>query len=151
MKNLLIILLIGILVFYFSCQRSVKEGFKGGGRRSGHNRSYKTRHRRISSNRPRFYKRSYRRYPYGNNYFYNSFPGYLTYSLYDYLGSPFDWGNPYGYGSYNWFDFRNCPSGCVANSRSPSGFSCNNNGSVMSCQTDFDCSGCNVPALTFDY
>jgi hypothetical protein len=69
--------------------------------------------------------------------------------LYDILGSPFG-GYPYGYPTtYNWFDFRNCPSGCVANSASPTGFTCVKDGSSgYSCQTDYDCGGCTVPLLS---
>lgn len=59
--------------------------------------------------------------------------------------------HPTLYNSYNWFDYRTCPSGCVANSMSPSGFSCNKTDSITSCRTDYDCSGCNVPVITSYY
>ena len=48
----------------------------------------------------------------------------------------------------NWFDYRNCPKGCLANSSSPSGFSCDKkNNDVLSCNTDYDCSACRVPLV----
>lgn len=96
--------------------------------------NFSNRKRKRKRRRNRFYKRTgYRRFP----YFFD----------YNFLGSPFNWGNPFGYYNYNWFDYRTCPSGCVANSFSPSGFSCSGNNSITSCRTDYDCSGCNVPLI----
>lgn len=117
----------------------------------------------------RFYRRSgYRRYPYygyglgyGLGYGYNRYRpyygyGYNGYSKYRYPWyswlSPFNWGSPYGYSLFyknNWFDYRNCPSGCVANSFSPSGYTCRGDGTISSCVTDYDCSGCNNPIVPY--
>jgi hypothetical protein len=64
--------------------------------------------------------------------------------LYNFLGYPYNYQT-----TNNWFDFRNCPSGCIANSNSPTGFTCEKDGSNgYSCQTDYDCGGCTVPLLT---
>jgi len=110
------------------------------GRRKVRRRTYWPRQRRRES------------YVYGYPYFYNSYdiPYYNDYntSWYGYL-NPYYWGNPYGYfrrNLFNWFDYRNCASGCVANSYSPSGFSCNEGGV---CRSDADCSGCNVPLVAY--
>ena len=109
-----------IILIMLCCNLNIEENFS--------NKKHKRRRRN------RFYKRTgYRPFP----YFFN----------YDFLGSPFNWGNPFGYYNYNWFDYRTCPSGCVANSFSPSGFSCSGNNSITSCRTDYDCSGCNVPLI----
>jgi len=123
--------------------RMIKRGYRGH-RGRGWRRGY---------NRPaRFYRRSsYRRYPYygGYGYGYGGY-GYPYYSTYDILLTPYLWGSPYGYtNTYNWFDFRNCPSGCVANSGSPSGYSCVGDRTGFSCQSDYDCSGCNFPTLNY--
>ena len=64
--------------------------------------------------------------------------------MYDYLATPFKW-------TYNWFNFANCPSGCVANSTSPFGFSCNPDGSALSCRSNYDCASCNVPLVATYY
>ena len=176
MKNNLLWSLIVLLLFvslpYFIKQYEdddeVVEGFKGGrggGRRGGGRRGGDRRGggrgpgRRMVRRggrgwrqgwrRPRFYRRSsYRRYP----YYYGGYGGYgyPYYSTYDTLGLPYLWGSPYGYATdYNWFDFRNCPPGCVANSGSPSGFSCVGSNTGASCLSDYDCSGCNYPTLTY--
>ena len=149
----LVILLFLISLSYFILPLSddeINEGFRGGKRgggrrggvrrggvrRGGGRRGFRRGYRR--GNR-RFYKRSGYRYPYYYPY---------SYSFYDILAAPFRWLSPYGYTSYNWFDYRNCPSGCVANSQSPTGYSCIQNNSITSCRTDYDCSGCNVPLVT---
>lgn len=128
-------------------------GRKSGGRRSGgRKRSGGGSVWKRGGNHPNFYRRSsYRRYPYyfGRYGDYNDYV-YPYYSTYDILSIPYMWGDPYNYNSnYNWFDFRNCPPGCVANSKSPNGFSCVGNDSGVSCLSDYDCSGCNFPSLTY--
>jgi len=134
--------------------KSGKGGRKSGGRKSGGRKSGGRRSggRRSGGNHPKFYRRSsYRRYPYyfGRYGDYNDYV-YPYYSTYDILSIPYMWGDPYNYNSnYNWFDFRNCPPGCVANSKSPNGFSCVGNDSGVSCLSDYDCSGCNFPSLTY--
>ena len=132
----LLLFLCSIPYFCIPYEQSIEEGFKNG----------KRRRRRHQRNHPRkhYHRRSgYRRYPYDYGY-YNPF-----YSFYNYLGLPYIWGNPYGYKqSLNWFDYRTCPSGCVANSMSPTNFSCSpNTSSPFSCQSHIECNGCNVPIL----
>lgn len=164
MKNKLLLSFIILLLFItipyfilpFENSEEVIEGFKSGkggkggkgGRRSGGRRSVWKR----GGNHPKFYRRSsYRRYPYYFSRYgdYNDY-GYPYYPTYDILSIPYMWGDPYNYNSnYNWFDFRNCPPGCVANSKSPNGFSCVGNDSGVSCLSDYDCSGCNFPSLTY--
>lgn len=175
----LIILLFFLSVPYFMVpynSEEITEGFRGGrgggrrgggrrggGRRGGGRRGSRSRNRgrgrmirrggrgwRRDWRRPRFYRRSeYGRYPYGG--YYGGYYGFPYYSTYDILGSPYTWGSPYGYTTYNWFDYRNCPSGCVANSASPSGYSCVGSNTGFSCLTDYDCSGCNNPLVTSYY
>lgn len=148
----LIILLLFVSLPYFILpyetdeNNEVIEGFRGGKRGGGKRGGRKRGGVRRRWRRPRFYRRSgYRRYPYGSYY---RFP---YYSMYDILSSPYTWGNPYGYTTYNWFDYRNCPSGCVANSNSPSGYSCVGSNTGVSCITDYDCAGCNNPFITTYY
>jgi|SaaInlStandDraft_1057018.scaffolds.fasta_scaffold03421_2 hypothetical protein len=132
MLNCFIILLIVLSIPYFFVpyEDNLKEGFRGGRRRSRRNR------RRNRRNRKAF--RRYRRHHWYNDFY------YPNYSVYDYLARPFRW-------TYNWFNFANCPSGCVANSTSPFGFSCVPDGSALSCRTDYDCSSCNLPVSTGYY
>ncbi len=134
-------------------------GRRGGMRRSGGRRGHMRRRggRRARHGYRRGYRRGLRRgYNYGGGYgggyggYYGGY-NYPYYSSYDYLASPYTWGSPYGYNVYNWFDYSNCPPGCVANSSSPSGFSCNRSSSGVSCLTDYDCSGCNVPLVGYSY
>ena len=143
-----------------------KGGRRGGGRRGGGRRSGGGGRRRHGGGGGRrgysgygyrgYNNPGYRGYGYGgyNNLSYSSWFNPWNYNPLSYFGntSPFLWGDPYGYNTrnnVNWFEFRNCPSGCVANSFSPSGFSCKGNGSYNSCVTDFDCSGCNVPLVNY--
>ena len=159
----LIILLLFVSLSYFIKPYNsdeISEGFKDGrrggrarvdGARGAARRARPSGGRSHGYNRPaRFYRRSsYRRYPFYGGY--GEYGGYgYPYSSYDVLSSPYYWGSPYGYtNSYNWFDFRNCPTGCVANSGSPSGFSCVSDGTEFSCRSDYDCSGCNFPSLNY--
>ena len=173
LKIVLFLVLIFILDSFFTKEEI--EGFKGGrrgggGRRAGRRgarnmrragrrgaRNMRRAGRRMGRRRVRrrtYWPRQRRReyYVYGYPYFYNSYdiPYYNNYntSWYGYL-NPYYWGNPYGYfrrNLFNWFDYRTCPSGCVANSYSPSGFSCNEGGV---CRSDADCFGCNVPLVAY--
>lgn len=130
LKTFIILLIILSLPYFFvPYEDNVTEGFKGGRRR---------RNRRKRNRRSRRAFRRYRR-----RHWYNDFY-YPNYSAYDYLASPFRW-------TYNWFNFANCPSGCVANSQSPFGFSCVPDGSGISCRTNYDCAGCNAPITTGYY
>lgn len=164
LKIVIFLILVFIVDSFFT--NSEIEGFRGGRRGgssgSGLKRSIRRQNRRIGrhnrrNNRimrrtywPRQSRREY--YVYGYPYFYNSYDipyynNYLT-SWRGYI-NPYYWGNPYGYFTrnlYNWFDYRTCPSGCVANSYSPSGFSCNEGGV---CRSDADCSGCNFPIVAY--
>lgn len=172
-----LIILVGILFLAMPIQEGFKggkgksrvRGKRGGTRRTrgGGKRFIRAKHPFRRNIRKRgggkFYRRSgYRRYPYYGyslGYGYNRYRPYYGYGLgYGYNGyrypwyswlSPFNWGSPYGYSTYNWFDYRNCPSGCVANSFSPSGYTCRGDGTISSCVTDYDCSGCNNPIVPY--
>lgn len=103
-----------------------------------------------SSNRSGYGRSGYGRSGYGYGRHRNG--RNTRYGGYGYGGYGGYYGNdllevPIYYPSYNWFDFRNCPTGCVANSYSPTGFSCVPDSSGLSCLTDYDCGGCSVPLV----
>jgi len=138
LKCLIILLIIISLPYFFvpfedKMEGKIEEGFRSGrrGRRGG----------RRGGGRRGGGRRAFRRYR--RHHWYNDFYGY-PYNFYDYLATPFKW-------TYNWFNFANCPSGCVANSTSPFGFSCIPDGSALSCRSNYDCSGCNVPLVASYY
>ena len=86
-------------------------------------------------------------------YYYNSYhnPWYNPWSVHSYYPTWMYMNEPRIFGKYNWFDYSNCPSGCAADSTSPSGFRCTPNSSGLSCVSDSDCNGCTVPFVPVVY
>ena len=87
---------------------------------------------------------------YRNPWYYHN-PYYNPWSVSSYYPTWLYTDRPRVFGKYNWFDYSNCPSGCAADSTSPSGFRCSTNSSALSCVSDTDCTGCTVPFVPVVY
>ena len=140
-KNIvLVVLLLTASIFYFILPYNI-ENFDTEEEFKNHGRRRRKRH-------------WYNYLPWADGYknrwhYYN--PYYNPWSVSSYYPTWLYTHQPHVFGKYNWFDYSNCPSGCAADSTSPSGFRCTPNNSALSCVSDTDCTGCTVPFVPVVY